>query len=72
MKEKWRNNCPTNSGSYRSPNLFYKNIGCMNWEKVKACDFDQNEFERGTKRVCNFSSPSVDYVRHAMMEINGK
>lgn len=44
----------------------------MNWEKVKACDFDQNEFERGTKRVCNFSSPSVDYVRHAMMEINGK
>ena len=67
MKEKWRNGCLTHKVNFGKPNLFYKNIGCVNWPKVKACDFDQNEFEGGKKRACNFSSPSAEYLKIATL-----
>ena len=60
MKEKWRNGCLTHKVNFGKPNLFYKNIGCVNWSNVQTCDSDQNEFETGRERICNFSSPIVD------------
>ena len=62
MNEIWRKKCPINSGNFRNPDVFYKNIGCVNWAKVKTCDFDETEFENGTERVCNFSSPFSEFV----------
>ena len=72
MKEKWLKFCSENSGGFRNPKYFYKNIGCSNWPLVQTCDIDLNEAEKQKERVCNFSSPWPKYVRQAMIEMSGK
>ena len=72
LKENWLKQCPTD---FRKPTIFYKNIGCTNWEKVETCDIEVSESDTRIERICNFTRirpPTSDYLRQAMMQMGGK